>query len=263
MNQIHQHLDKDNLHHAYLTEGARSEIVPEIKKFCENLGIKTSGNPDFCHIVIDNFKIEEAFDLRAMSTDKSFSSTKKIFIICLNSISLDAQNVLLKMFEEPIENTHFFLVVPDANALLKTLVSRFYLIPRKTVFGEEIKDAEKFIAMSLRNRIDFMKELLLESEEEDEEGNEIITLDSTRSKALKFLNALETVLHQKIFNSNKMLKNSAVFTLPGVPGGFYADQNFLASCFEQILKVREFLRMPGSSTKNLMESVALVIPEKV
>ena len=197
---IFQHLDKNNLHHAYLTEGARSEIVPEIKKFCENLGIKTSGNPDFCHIVIDNFKIEEAFDLRAMSTDKSFSSTKKIFIICLNSISLDAQNVLLKMFEEPIENTHFFLVAPDANALLKTLVSRFYLIPRKTVFGEEIKDAEKFIAMPLRNRIDFMKEMLIEPEEANEEGNEVAPLDSIRSKALKFLNALESKMSKAGFD---------------------------------------------------------------
>jgi len=30
--------------------------------------------------------------------------------------------------------------------------------------------------------------------------------------------------------------------------------------FQHFLKVREFLRMPGSSAKNLMESVALIIP---
>ena len=28
-----EHLDKDNLHHAYLIEGAHEEIVPEILKF--------------------------------------------------------------------------------------------------------------------------------------------------------------------------------------------------------------------------------------
>ena len=71
---ISQHLDKNNLHHAYLIEGARDEIVPEITKFIKSLGINTVGNPDFCHISIDNFKIDEAFDLRAMSSDKSFSS---------------------------------------------------------------------------------------------------------------------------------------------------------------------------------------------
>ena len=113
-----KHLDKNNLHHAYLVEGAREAIVPEILALCENLNIKTAGNPDFCRISVDNFKIDEALYLRSMSGDKSFSPGKKIFLICANALSLDAQNVLLKMFEEPALNTHFFVVVPDINALL-------------------------------------------------------------------------------------------------------------------------------------------------
>src|SRR3989338_11121619 len=129
--KIFEHIDKNNMHHAYLIEGAREEVVPEIVAFCESLDIKTVGNPDFCHIAIDNFKIEDAFNLRAMTSDKSFTSAKKIFMICANSFSLDAQNVLLKVFEEPIENTHFFLIVPDTNSLLKTLVSRFYVCHSK------------------------------------------------------------------------------------------------------------------------------------
>ncbi|KKQ29997.1 MAG: hypothetical protein US45_C0052G0001, partial [Candidatus Nomurabacteria bacterium GW2011_GWA1_37_20] len=107
--------------------------------------------------------------------------------------------------------------------------------------AEETKDAEKFISMPLKSRIDFIKNLLIEPEEENEEGNEIVVLDSTRSKALKFLNALELVLHQKQLMSK----------MP-----------FDISCFKHFFKVREFLRMPGSSVKTLMESVALVIPEK-
>jgi hypothetical protein len=142
------------------------------------------------------------------------------------------------MFEEPIENTHFFLIVPDTNALLKTLVSRFYLISLKSDLGEETEEVEKFIAMPLRNRIDFIKELLIEPEDENEEENEIIALDSTRSKALKFLNALESALHDKM--------SKTVFD---------------TRLFEHLFKVREFLRMPGSSTKSLMESVALVVPD--
>ena len=238
-----RHLNKNNLHHAYLIEGARDTIIPEIFSFCKNLNIKTSGNPDFCYITVDNFKIDEAFDLRAMSTDKSFSLGKKVFVICVNSFSLDAQNVLLKMFEEPIENTHFFLVVPDTNSLLKTLASRFYLIKNEKMdFRRE--EAEKFIRMSLQKRIDFIKELLIEPEEEDANlsaqagGNSIVALDSARSKALKFLNALEAVLH----------------------GKFVKKTVFDTRFFEHFFKVREFLRMPGSSTKTLMESVAIVIP---
>lgn len=233
---ILKHLDKENLHHAYLIEGMRDEVVPEIMEFSSLIGLKTSNNPDFCHIVIDNFKIEEAFNLRAMSSDKSFSASKKIFLICINTITLDAQNVLLKMFEEPIENTHFFVIIPDTGVLLKTLLSRFYFISPKPGLGDNSKEIEKFLSMPLRDRIDFIKELLDDPEEKDEEGNKIAVLDSARSKSLKFLNTLEYVLHaQKSYLKNPNL-------------------------FEHIFKVREFLRMPGSSTKSLMESVALITP---
>ncbi len=231
MNLINKHLDKNNLHHAYLIEGEKDKIVPEIFSFCESLNIKTSGNPDFCHITVDNFKMEEALDLRVMGNEKSFSPGKKIFIVSSNSFTLDAQGTLLKMFEEPIENTHFFLVVPDVNSLLKTLVSRFYLISVRACLAEEIKNAEEFISMSLPIRIDFIKKMLAKPEEEEE-----TSLSS--SKALKFLNALEFSLHQK----------------------FVSKVSFDIELFSQIFKVREFLRMPGSSAKTLIESVALVIP---
>ena len=113
--------------------------------------------------------------------------------------------------------------------------------------------AEKFIAMPLRNRLDYIKELLTEIEEEDEEGNEIIPLDSNRAKALKFLNALENLLHKKF------IKNFSGLLHP--LGGTFPVQNSLQISLEQICKVREFLRMPGSSAKSLMESIALVVPE--
>ncbi len=233
---ILEHLDKKNLHHAYLIEGGREIIVPEIVEFCKSINIKTFGNPDYIHISLDNFKIDEAFELRAMSTNKSYSSGKKIFLICTNTITLDAQNVLLKMFEEPIENTHFFLVVPDTNSLLKTVISRFYLIKQEKELIDEHKEAKKFITMPLKNRIEYIKELLVEPEE-NKENNQAAVLDSARSKALNFLNEIESVLNEKL---PKNIQN--------------------ASFMEHIFKVREFLRMPGSSTKSLMESVAIVVP---
>jgi len=232
---LSNHLDKDNLHHAYLIEGNRDEIVPEITEFLKDMGIETLGNPDFTHIELDSFKIEDARNLKSYGIEKGFSSeknAKKIFIISANNFLLEAQNSLLKMFEEPIENTHFFLITPDANALLKTLVSRFYFIKSKSE-GDNFVDAEKFINMSLSKRIDFLKELLAESEEEIENSS-----DSPRTKALQFLNTLELTLYQKTVSKGTR------------------DTKF----FEHIFKVREFLRIPGSSAKTLMESVALIVP---
>jgi DNA polymerase III delta prime subunit len=232
---LEKHIDKNNLHHAYLIEGAREKILPEVFEFLEGLGIKTLGNPDFYNIQLDSLKIDDARNLKAYVADKSFSSEKRFFIISVNHFLLEAQNTLLKMFEEPTDNTHFFLIVSDVNSLLPTLISRFYLISTKQNLATEIKEAEKFIKLSLGDRINFLKELLVTEEEEIEET---ALIDSTRAKALKFLNALEFTLH------SKLLKNSASL-----------------NTFSQIFKVRQFLRMPGSSVKTLMESVALVIPE--
>jgi len=258
--KILENLDKNNLHHAYLIEGAREEIVPEILEFIKDLGIETVGNADVSHIMLDSFKIEDARNLKSFGREKGFSAEKKIFIISANNFLLEAQNSLLKMFEEPIENTHFFLVVPDVNALLPTFVSRFYLIKPDKEFDYGSEEAEKFINMSLKARIDFIKELLTEVEEQDEEGNEIITLDSTRSRAINFLNSLESSLHQKIFSRNSPQENSERRKSHPVLREGLRRQNFSEDCFQHLFKVREFLRMPGSSTKSLLESVALVIP---
>jgi len=247
--KIFQNIDKDNLHHAYLIEGLKEEIESEIFDFFRELKIEISNNPDFCHIEVDSFKIEDARNLKSMSLEKGAlmnSSTqegKKIFLISANSFLLEAQNTLLKIFEEPIPNTHFFIVIPDANTLLKTLVSRFYLISTKQNLSEEIKIAEKFITMSLKNRIDFIKELLTEDEEENEEENIIIKTSNARSKALKFLNALEIVMSKAGFDKN-------------MSRGILDTE----TCFAHIFKVREFINQPGSSIKNLMESVALIMP---
>lgn len=237
---IKEHLDKNKLHHAYLIEGDREEITKEVFKFIESLGIKTANNADVSNIILDSFKIDDARNLKSYAKEKSFSSdknSKKIFIVSANNFLLEAQNTLLKLFEEPIENTYFFVITTDASALLKTLVSRFYFISTKPESLSELRSAEKFIAMPLKSRMDYIKELLTEEESEDEDGNEIVALDSIRSKSLKFLNALESVLHKKM-----------------------SETYFNTDPFEHILKVREFLRMPGSSPKTLMESVALITP---
>ncbi|MEK7572642.1 MAG: hypothetical protein AAB493_02175 [Patescibacteria group bacterium] len=236
---ITEHLDKNNLHHAYLIEGMHNEIIPEIFKFMKEIKVKTIGNPDFCHMSFNSFTVEDARNLKSKSSERGFSSEKKVYVISINNFLSEAQNTLLKMFEEPIEHTHFFLIVPDVNSLLKTLVSRFYLISPKFDLGEKTKEAEKFILMPIKDRISFLKDLLAEEDEYDEFS--LVNANTPRLKALNFLNALEITLHNKYFKIETKTIENLTF-------------------FNQIFKAREFLRMPGSSAKSLMESVALSVP---
>lgn len=228
---LKEHLDKHNLHHAYLIEGNPIELTKEVIQFLKSLQIKTEGNPDIVEIHTDSFKIEDARNLKVYGNEKSYLSSKKVFIISANNFLLEAQNSLLKLFEEPIENTYFFVITRDASGLLKTLMSRFYFISTKREIETKDNEAEKFITMNMGARIDFMKKLLSDDEEEVE------PINSPRSKALMFLNALESTLHK---NTQKSSIDVYVF--------------------EHFFKTREFLRMPGSSPKTLMESVALITP---
>ncbi len=234
---IRHSLDKNNLHHAYLIEGAKEEVVPEILEFLKDIKVKIEGNPDFCYISVDSFRMEDARNLKSLGVESGFSPNKRVFLICANNFLLEAQNSLLKLFEEPTANTYFFINVPDKNSLLRTLVSRFYVIGKSMGVTNNTKEAEKFMNMPLKARIDFLKALLSVSEE-DEETN---LGDSPRSIALGFLNMIEQVLHVKLFGEKyKTMESPEVF--------------------KQIFKVRRYLRQPGSSTKSLMESVALSVP---
>lgn len=232
-----KNLDKKNLHHAYLIEGDRDILIPQILEFVQSLGVEISNNADFSQIIADVLKVEDARSLKALSIEKGMTSGKRIFLISANNILPEAQNTLLKMFEEPIENTHFFLVLPDKNVLLRTLFSRFYFLSSKNISDEEIKKVDNFLKLNISLRIDSLKEMLKETEVEADE--DMITQDSARARALNFLNALEYVLHKTLVSRGVL------------------DTDI----FEHLFKVRKFLRMPGSSAKNLMESIALTLPK--
>src|SRR6185503_15532725 len=175
------HIKKDNLHHAYLIEGVRAEIEPEIIEILTDLEVATQGNPDFFHLTYESFKIDDARELRELAAAKSFSPTRKIFLIYTNGFLLEAQNSLLKIFEEPLPNSHFFVVVPSIGGMLPTLISRFYYIPKS---GEkDTTEGSEFIQMPITRRLEYIKELLAV-----EEGG--------RALAQNFLNSLESTLHQ-------------------------------------------------------------------
>ncbi len=230
-----KHLNKENLHHAYLLEGDREVLSREVMSFLsENFSKKDK--PELVNIVLDTIKVDDARNIKSHALERASGASKRFFIISANSILLEAQNSLLKVFEEPILDTHFFVIVPEASVLLDTVVSRFYFISYKTESSYDSRESENFIKMSLPARLEFIKGLLME---EEEEGDDIGVGSSPRSKSLNFLNSLEQTLHT---NPPKTAFDSAIF--------------------HKIFTVREFLRMPGSSPKTLLESIALTLPSR-
>jgi len=176
--------NSDTLHHAYyFVEHKAEEAVHKLKEFLtEVVGVKIAGNPDFSHRKFDNFTIDDARSITQGESRKDFSGGKKIFIIETDFITEEAQNALLKVFEEPTIGTHFFIISPQ-DVLLPTLRSRMQVY----VSEEEEKNIyENVLVMNLKERLEFVKDITEGIKDEDK----------TKQDAISFLNGIEKQLYE-------------------------------------------------------------------
>lgn len=108
-------------HHAYL---CRVSIVkPEsVAAFVASLEVS-----EVNYITLENFGID---NVRAL-TEKAFvrpqSGSMQLIVVCINSITIEAQQALLKLLEEPPASTAFVFCVSNTLYLLPTVLSRFQL----------------------------------------------------------------------------------------------------------------------------------------
>ena len=133
-------------HHAY---GIVSDVSVrlEIISFLEREhGVVARGNPDLFVQKYEVLTIDDARGLKTAHATRPFSSRsdgddgggkggggRKFFILEIDSITHEAQNALLKIFEEPNEYAHFFLVIPSEELLLPTLRSRLFMIRTRRI----------------------------------------------------------------------------------------------------------------------------------
>ena len=121
------------LHHAYGLTGEREKVKEELFDFLKNdLKFPTTGNPDFWQMDFNIFKIADSRALSEAQLSLPVKYDRKIFIISTNFITKDAQNSLLKIFEEPRADSVFFLVMAGASDLIPTLKSRLIIIKNTT-----------------------------------------------------------------------------------------------------------------------------------
>ena len=150
-------------HHAYMLLATREAGERYLTGIFSELGISAIGNPDVRTIEIDVFGVDDARSLSEEAQVKAFGA-KKIFVIHASRFTDQAQNALLKTFEEPTPDTHFFIVARDEQMFLPTLLSRMQSV--RLEGNREIEDeAEKFLKMPLAKRILFARKFADEKEE--------------------------------------------------------------------------------------------------
>lgn len=213
-------------HHAYFIHSFK-DTVHKLKEFLlEKFNIKHEANPDFFYEKFESLGIDDSRRIKEIHLSKSFESgSKRIFIIETSAITHEAQNSLLKMFEEPNADSHFFLIMPSPHTLLPTLRSRLLILDSRDDVPqgvETISKVEEFLKLSKKDKVAFVGELAKDIS--DEKLN--------KSDAIEFLAALEVFIYNKYGTSK-----------PGV--------------MKAILKARDYMNDRSASVKQLLEYVAL------
>ena len=159
------------MHHANLLIGAPEEAESYLRSLCENLGVWLPNNPDFFAFKMETFGIDEARELRLLSVRKAVIA-RKIFLIIPTRLTLEAQNALLKTFEDPFPDTYFFLAVREEGLVIPTLRSRMQTIRVHRGDASVSGDAEEFFSLSIKERLLFAQRFV------DEKKNLLVFLDS-------------------------------------------------------------------------------------
>lgn len=172
-----------NSHHAYLIEGERARVIEELLLSLEaDMGVPVRGNPDVVLLEYDSFGIDEGRAVNALEENRPLAREgKQVFVIAANSITHEAQNALLKMFEEPTPDTYFFVIMPSISRVIPTLRSRFETV-RFAEAPRHSAAAEAFLNDGYAKRNKFV-EKLVDSKD--------------KARALEFLRSLEAVLHDR------------------------------------------------------------------
>lgn len=211
----------DSLHHAYFFIGDVLETKEKLLNFFDKkLKIQILGNPDFKVLDFQNLSIEEARTIKDDSEKMSFSG-KMIFLVSFESISLEAQNSLLKVLEEPASDTYFFLVSPQ-DTLLPTLKSRIQIVKSEKLKVENNSDS--ILKLNFKERLDRVKEIVESISDED----------STKQSAIDFVNNIESELYKNDLKDVSLKLNACA-------------------------KAREYLLDRGAPIKMILENLVLSI----
>lgn len=184
-NSIKSALDLSRLSHAIILEGAdegtrlraaeiiaRAVVCTGDKKPCGSckscIKAMNSSHPDI-HFVVKSekssmIKVETIRDIKAKATVFPNDGDKSVFIIHeAQLMNVQAQNALLKIFEEPSEHLCFILTCPSKSSLLDTIISRAtaYCLSHESgaVTNDEAteKAKELLLCLATENELSFMR----------------------------------------------------------------------------------------------------------
>jgi len=211
------------LFHAYIVSGKREDARDCIAAM---LAPFTQEGEGFEYVASEHvsFAIEDARALREWQGLATLGP-RKVRVVYADFMTREAQNALLKIFEEPVERTHIILAIPNPDALFSTLLSRAQIVSPRGV-EDESKEARDFLLMSRAERLAYIAKIVEKSDDEEAAAE-------VRERTIALLNGLEKTLAKDAERNQKILAS--------------------------ILRFKPYLYIPGASSRMIAETLALCI----
>jgi len=179
--------------------------------------------PEIIEMVEGTFPIDSVRQLIDLALRKS-EERGQVFLVAFDSILPPAQNALLKVLEEPVPRTHFFLITSNPHTLLPTVLSRLGMSPFTFEIAES-SQAKEFLAATPAKRLSIIKPII---EEKDRRAAAVLLRDAA-------------VMLEK--------KRDA-----------FSDMTTWGQTMKQIQALQSYSEDPASSVKMLLEHAALTTP---
>ncbi len=224
-------------HHAFVIEAEAEEGIEIVRKWAaQELGMQVQGNPDIITLRHGLFSVEDARRVTEFAASAPFAGEFKVLIVSAYRAYHEAQNALLKLFEEPPEGTYLFLILPSLGGLLPTLRSRVHVLGSPTAFPapRQAEDAATFIKAGKEARSALIKKLASGKDEEARREN--------REEVIRIVNGLEAAAYVALKES-----------------GGASVTAFLSD----IATVRGYLYDRSAPVRMILEHLSLVMPKNL
>ena len=223
-------------HHAFVVEAGAEEGIAIAQEWAaRELGMQTRGNPDIVALRHGLLSVEDARRVTELAASAPFAGESKVLIVSASRAYHEAQNALLKLFEEPPEGTYLFLILPNAGGLLPTLRSRVHVLGAPAASpATRQAEAAAFMKAGKEARSALIKRLASGKDEETRRAN--------RDETLRIVNGMEAAAYAA-------LKESSGASVTA----FLSD----------IATVRGYLYDRSAPVRMILEHLSLVMPKNL
>ena len=133
-------------HHAlvYIAPSLEESVLPDSVR---------KQTADIQHVVLDRFGIADARALMLQAQQTAVEATGRTFVLATKNIPVEAQNALLKLFEEPPIGVQFHVVIPQEGLLIPTLRSRVQIVSNGLASSADQTNFTVFLKSSYADRL--------------------------------------------------------------------------------------------------------------